>query len=567
MNSQPMSSELKPGPWLAIHDALGAKPPEIDDRPLGRFIELYADTIPDNTALQFFERSISYRELNESANRLANALSGLGVGVGDVVGLYMPNVPQYVIAVIALFKLGATGTGVSPLLAPAEVANQLVDANVGVLIALDTLAQSTLESLERQDRLPGCLSTVVVTGAGDLRDPVELVAPTVSAVKCRTYLELTANASPTFDQVDLSADHICLIQYTGGTTGKPKGAMLALGPIMQHLSTLHIFRPWEVGVETVASPFPLFHVGGLMGVLSALRFGARSLLILDARDLDHFCEQMVKFPPTRLQAVPTLYQAIADHPLSAQIDFSQLNHAQTGSAPITGDSRKRIEQMLQGTVLADCFGLTESGPTILANPPERCKPEAVGLPVPGVDVRIVDIETGTQELPYGEAGEIIAASPCLMKGYLNKPEETAHALREWHGKTWIHTGDVGVMDDEGYVYLKDRAKDMIIVSGFKVFSIEVEDKLSALDFIACSALIGSPDNARPGSEVVNLCVELTLEAKAIDPEEIRTRILEFCREEMASYKVPKVIHIVDSIPLTPVGKIDKKVLRSQLAEG
>ena len=150
-----------------------------------------------------------------------------------------------------------------------------------------------------------------------------------------------------------------------------------------------------------------------------------------------------------------------------------------------------------------------------------------------------------------------------MKGYLNRPEETANALRQWHGKTWMHTGDVGVMDEEGYVYLKDRAKDMIIISGFKVFSVEVEDKLSTLDFIALSALIGTPDEKRPGSEVVNLYVELVPEAKLIDPEKVRADILEFCRAEMATYKVPRVIHIVDAIPLTPVGKIDKKVLRDR----
>ena len=561
-----MSEELKPGPWLAIHEELGVELPETDDRPLGTFIELHAKCIPDSGALRYFERDISYRELNELSNRLANALTTLGVGLGDVVGLHMPNVPQFVIAVVAVSKLGATATGVSPLLAPLEVADQLEDAAVKVLISLDSLAKPTLEVLDSQDALPDCVKAVIVTGANDLRQPAGLTLPELASVTCIAYLEFTADANPEFHQRDLPPDHVCLIQYTGGTTGKPKGAMLTLRPVMYHSSLLNVYCPWKVGKETVASAFPLFHIGGLGGMLAALRFGARSLLILDARDLDHYCQQMVDFPPTRIQAVPTLYQAIADHPLSAEIDFSGLKSAQTGAAPITGEDRKRIESTLKGTVLSDCFGMTESGPTILANPPERCKPESVGLPVPAVDVRIVDIETGTREMPYGEAGEIIASSPCLMKGYLNRPDETANSLREWHGKTWMHTGDVGVMDDEGYVYLKDRAKDMIIVSGFKVFSVEVEDKLSALDFIACSALIGSPDLNRPGSEVVNLYVELTPEAKQSDPDKIRADILEFCRVEMARYKVPKVIHLVDAIPLTAVGKINKKALREQLVQ-
>ena len=557
-----MSDRLSPGPWLAIHEELGVEPPEFDDRPPGTFVELYAASIPDNSALRYFERDISYRELNEQVNRLANALTALGVGRNDVVGLHMPNIPQYAIAVIALSKLGGTVSSISTLLAPGEVAQQIEDAQISVLISLDRLAKPTCEAL---GGLPDCVRALIVTGADDFRQPVDLALPELGSVACKAYLEITADSSPEFQQRDLPPDHIFLIQYTGGTTGKPKGAMLTLRGIMYHILLFNIFRPWEEGIEKAPCAFPMFHIAGVSLVLIAARYGAQALLIPDARDMDHYCQVMVDFPPTRLTGVPTVYQMIADHRLSAKIDFSQLRNAQTGAAPITGEDRKRIEGMLQGTVLSDSFGMTETGPTIVTNPPERCKPESVGIPIPAVDVRIVDVETGTRELPYGEAGEIIASSPCLMKGYLNRPDENANSLRRWRGKTWMYTGDIGTMDEEGYIYLKDRAKDMIIVSGFKVFSVEVEDKLSALDFIACSALIGSPDLKRPGSEVVNLYVELTPEAKLRDPNKIRADILEFCQAEMAAYKVPKVIHLVDAIPLTPVGKIDKKVLRAQAA--
>ena len=561
-----MSDQLKPGPWLAIHEELGVEPPEFDDRPLGAFVEDYAESIADNSALRYLERDISYRELNELSNRLANALATLGVGLGDVVGLHMPNVPQYGVALVAASKLGAVASGVSPLLAPAEVANQLEDASVKVLISLDTLLKPMLEVLDTQGSLPECLTAVIVTGADDLRQPVGLELPILESVTCKAYLELTADASPEFNQVDLPPDHICLIQYTGGTTGKPKGAMLTLRGIMYNIVIAHLFRPWEVGTETAFNALPPTHIGGCGTFLWAFRYGARMVLIPDARDIDHYCQQMIECPPTRLSGVPTLYQMIADHPLSAEIDFSHLKFAMCGAAPITGEDRKRIEGMLQGTVLSDGYGMTEGGPTVIVNPPQRCKPESVGIPIPSVDVRIVDVETGTREMPYGEAGEIIISSPSLMKGYLNRPDETTNSLREWHGRTWMHSGDVGVMDKEGYVYLKDRAKDMIIVSGFKVFSVEVEDKLAGLEFIALSALIGSPDVNRPGSEIVNLYVELTPEAKQLDPDQVRTDIREFCRAEMAAYKVPKVIHPVDAIPLTPVGKIDKKMLRDQAAQ-
>lgn len=559
-----MKDHLKPGPWLKIHDELDIQPPDFDDRPLGTFVELYAESIPDNAAIRYFDWEINYRQMNELCNRLANGLAVLGVGLGDAVGLHLPNTPQYGIALVALSKLGAVATGISPIMAPKEVASLLKDADVKVLISLDTLAKPLLESL---DSLPDCLQAVIVTGVDDLRQPVDFDLPKLESVTCKTYLDLTADASAEFSQVDLEPEHVCLIQYTGGTTGKPKGAMLTVRGMMYNALIGQRFRPWKIGEETSFNALPPTHIGGGGNFFWAFRHGARMVLIPDARDIDHYCQQMIECPPTRLSGVPTLYQMIADHPLSKKIDFSRVNNAMCGAAPITGDDRKRIEDMLHGVVLSDGYGMTEGGPTAIVNPPDRCKPEAIGVPITGADVRIVDVETGTQEMPYGEAGEIIISSPCLMKGYLNNPEETANSLRQWRGKTWMHSGDIGIMDEEGYVYLKDRAKDMIIVSGFKVFSVEVEDKLSALDFVAGSALVGSPDPKRPGSEIVNLYVELTPEAKQRDAEQIRVDILEYCRAEMSAYKVPKVIDILDAIPITAVGKIDKKALRLQALKG
>ena len=554
-----MSEGLEPGPWEKIHRELGVSAPDFDDRPPGAFVELYAESIPDNTALRYYDRDISYAELNVLANRLANALVSLGVGRGDVIGVHMPNIPQYVIALVAASKIGAALSGVSPLLAPAELSRQLDDAGIKVLLSLDNLANSTLANL---GRLPACVSAVVIAGANDLRQPEQLQLPDASGVACHTYLGMTSDASSAYEQSQLPPDHVLLIQYTGGTTGPSKGAQLTLRGCMYNAEVNQVYGSWEIG-DFAVNASPMFHIAGMMMAMIAIRSGACYLLVPDARDIDYFCRQMIDCPPVRLGGVPTLYQMIADHPLSAKIDFSGLKLALTGAAPITGDDRARIERMLNGTVLSDSYGMTEAGPTVVVNPPDRCKPEALGIPLPGMDVRIVDVETGTREMPYGEAGEIIAASPCLMSGYLNRPQETARAMRQWQGKTWMHTGDVGFMDDEGYVYIRDRTKDMIIVSGFKVFSVEVENELAALDCIALSALIGTPDEARPGSEIVNLYVELTPEAKQRDADEVREEILKFCRANLAKYKVPKLIHMVDAIPVTAVGKVDKKVLRAR----
>lgn len=553
-----MTQNLEPGPWLAIHKSLNVGVPDFDDRPVGAFVELYAQSMPDHCAIQFMDRSISYGELNELANRFANALLARGVGENDVVGLHMTNIPQYMVAVVALAKLGAVGSGISPLLTPKEVINQIEDAGAKALISLDVLAQPLFDSL---GRLPSCVQVLIATNKEDLRAGSGNSSLLLGSTEGDDFLALLRESSADFEQRQTAPNDVCFIQYTGGTTGRPKGAMLTLRGIMYNTLIAHPYRPWKVGLETAVNAFPPNHIAGLALIVWALRYGATTVQIPDPRDIDHFCQQLLNYPPTRLAGVPTLYNMIANHPLSTKIDFSHLRNAQTGAAPITGDDRRRIERMLGGIVLSDSFGMTEAGPTALVNPPERCKPESVGIPVPSVDVRIVDVETGEHELPYGEPGEIIISSPCLMKGYVNRPEESKNSLRQWHGKTWMHTGDIGVMDSEGYVYLKDRAKDMIIVNGYKVFSVEVEEKLSMLDFVSCCAVVGSADAARPGSEIVNAFVELAKTDEGIDRSMVEETIQSFCRSEMASYKVPKVVKVVDAIPLTAVGKIDKKALR------
>ncbi len=269
-----MTDQLQPGPWLTIHKELGVEPPEFDDRPPGEFVELYAETIPENGALRYLEREICYRELNEMSNRLANALVTLGIGQNDVVGLHLSNIPQYGIALVALSKLGAVACGVSPLLAPAEVAGQMKDANVKVLISLDALAKFTLEPLDIHGRLPECLTAVIVTGADDLKQHSDLALPVLESVVCHAYLELTAGSHSEFRQRDLPPEHICLIVYTGGTTGKPKGAMLTLRGIMYNTLAAHSFRPWEVGRETAFNALPPTHIGGGATFIWAFRYGA-----------------------------------------------------------------------------------------------------------------------------------------------------------------------------------------------------------------------------------------------------------------------------------------------------
>ncbi|MES9968526.1 MAG: AMP-binding protein [Candidatus Thiodiazotropha sp.] len=547
-------------PWEKVHTELGITPPAIDDTPIGKIVELHSTNFSERVALRFFNLEITYSELDQYANRFANSLVRLGVRQDDVVGLHMVNIPQYIIALLAISKIGCAGSGVSPLLAPSELAYQLNDANISVLLSMDTLVSATFSRIEA---LPSCLKTVIVTTATDHISDVDIELPAIQVPNVYSYLDLLNKESEHFSHRQLDGDTTFMIQYTGGTTGKPKGAMLSMRNLMCDADMAMNMGAWGIGVDYCASAFPMFHVAGLGFAIYGLKAAAEILMIPDPRDIDHFCDQMKVSPPTVIAAVPALYQGLIANPKVKEIDFSRLKLAITGAAPLTQQDRHNIEAVIGKGVLSDLYGMTETSPVHVCNPRKRTKPSSVGIPVPGAETRIVDLETGTNEMPSGEAGEIITSGPHVMKGYLNRPGETANALRQWRGKTWMYSGDVGYMDEEGYVYLCDRAKDMLIVGGYKVFSVEVEDKLAELDFIASSAVIGSPDKTRPGNDVVNLFVELSPDVNA-DEEDLKNKITDFCRASMSPYKVPKVIKFVEAIPLTPVGKLDKKRLRAGL---
>ena len=550
-----------PRPWHAVHDALGARFPDYDDRPLGQVVADHAAARPDAKALRFFTRDITYGELDAMANRLANALAGLGVGRGSTVGFHMPNIPQYVIGVIAVSKLGARGSGVSPLLAPPELVHQIADAGIDVLISMADFAPA----LTAMDPVPQGLGHVISVGPGDLLGAPDVSPPTLAGVAAHTYQSLMADASDVFAQVPVDPHDTFMIQYTGGTTGRPKGAELSHRNVMHNPRMATSIDPAIVEYgETYASAFPFFHIAGLTLVVGAMLYGAHMTLLPNPRDVDHFVEQLKAVPPTVLGAVPALYDMLIAHPEFEAVDFSRLKVAKSGAAPLTRTTYDRLAAVIGDSKISDVFGMTETGPCHVGHPLSPYKLGSVGVPLPGTDLKIMDVETGTREMPQGEPGEIATHGPQVMKGYLGLPDESARALREIDGKRYMFTGDVGYLDEDGYVFLCDRAKDMLVVGGFKVFSVEVEDKLKAHPDVAESAVVGAPDAARPGNDIVHLFVQKAPASEG-DDAQVASRILDWFRANMAPYKVPKHIHFVDAIPLTPVGKIDKKAMRSQVA--
>jgi len=545
--------------WQPIYNRLGITIPDFADMTMSDYVAHHAAERPDAPALQYFSRTLSFSEYDRLASQFAHALRALGISKGDVIGLHMPNIPQYPIALVAISRLGAIGSGVSPLLAPPELKHQCQDAGVKILLTLSDL----LPAVTAMGDMPEGLDHVIVCGARDFLDAPALTLPDLPGVNVAAFTDIMDGQPDTIDSplIDPATD-IFMIQYTGGTTGRPKGAQLTHRTLMHNPIQVAQGDPTnEPGQEVYSSAFPLFHAAGLSFALTTTILGAHYMLIPNPRDMDNFIDLMIAFPPTRLAAVPALYDMLMANPRIKDVDFSKLKVAKTGAAPMTESTRARFDEVIGPDLLSDVFGMTETGPCYTFHPLKAFRRGSVGLPVPGCEVRIMDVETGTQEMPFGEPGEICSSGPQTMSGYLNLPEESAHALRENDGKRWMYGGDVGYMDEDGYIFLCDRAKDMLVVGGFKVFSVEIEDKLKALPQIAESAIIGTPDAARPGNDIVNLYVELTSDYKDHDEGTLRTDILTFIRENMAPYKVPRHIHFIDAVPLTPVGKIDKKALR------
>jgi len=551
-----------PRPWLATYEKLGKSwetLPDVPEKTISDYIRDHGKNFADRIALVFFGSTISYSELDQLADKFAHVLQEAGCQKGDVLGIQLPNTPQYVVGLIAAARLGMKVTSVSALLTPPEVIHQCNDAHVKALLTFDAIFNATHSLLD--SKIP-TLKKVVVSAATEMLPGAPDAVPAVSQLGAAEVVGFNgamaaADSSPVNVAVDF--DDVLYLQYTGGTTGKPKGAMLSSCNILTNNLQADVFYGYRIGKETVASAFPMFHIGGAAVMFNALRAAATFLVIADPRNIEQFCKEMKAFPPTILANVPALFQMLVNSEEFRALPWDQLIIAISGAAPFTVEEINRLSAVVGQNKFCEVYGMTETSPVQTLNPANAFKPGTVGIPLPGTDLRIVDPETG-ENCPIGTPGEIVVAGPQVMAGYLAMPEATADSLREYEGKLWMHTGDIAFMDDEGYVKICDRSKDMLIVGGYKVFSVEVESKLAALPFVAMSAVVGRADEARPGNDIVQVYVQRNASEPA-DDEAQKARLIEYCRANMAPYKVPKEVFFVDAIPLTSVGKIDKKALR------
>jgi len=522
-------------------------------------------------AVHFFGVTLTYRQLMDHADRFAQALVQNGCGPGDVVGINLPNIPQYLIAQIGALKAGCAASGVSPLLTAREMAYQLNDSRAKALVTLDALFERRLAGIA--DQLPD-LKLVVATGITDFLPRIKRVlgrilkkVPTgqvhpLTAKKVLSFMDLLSAYPAMAPRVKTGPDDSCLVMYTGGTTGVPKGSVITHRNIVSELTLVTEWLQMDRGKEVILSAFPLFHIAGLALGLGTLFIGSVQILIPNPRDTRHLVKEMAKYTPTILVNVPSLYMMLLDEPGFRKLDFSKLEFCLSAASPFPAESIAEVERVIGKGKMIECYGMTEVSALATLNPRRGIKKiGSVGLPLPNTRVRLVDLDTGERDVPPGEEGEIVVSGPQVMQGYLNKPEETANALRQRDGHVWLRTGDIGRIDQDGYIYIVDRAKDMLNVGGYKVFSREVEEKLYEHPAIEFCAIVGVPNPKRPGTDVVKLVFQPAHDYRKADQERLKADILAFARENFAPYKVPKTIDIIENMPLTSVGKVDKKVLR------
>jgi len=541
-------------PWLKNYDK--GVPAHIDYPEINvyEFLDDSADKFGGRTAIWFLKNKISYKKLKEIAERLATALVELGVKRGDVVAIMIPNFPQFIMSYYGILKAGAIVTACSVLHTEHELAYQLNDSGAEVIIAWDNQVEK-INNIRDRTRL----RHVIITNVFDYspmapRNPSE-ISGTIQ------LLNLVNNTKPDPPKLTTNAkEDIACLQYTGGTTGLPKGAMLTHYNLVSNCVAVGTWASTEFrrGKETILTNLPLFHIYGQTVCMNLhIYMGSTIALNPDPRDQKSLFEIIKSTSPTMFPGVPTMYMRLLERDDLEDYakDMRSIRVCNTGAAPMPPEVMKEFEERTGGIII-EGYGLTESSPVACTNPflGER-KIGSVGMPIPDTEIKLVNIEDYTKIVPFGEPGEIMIKGPQIMKGYWNKPEATENQIKDG----WLLTGDIAKMDEDGYFYIVDRKKDMIDVSGFKVYPRELEDCLFEHEAVENAAVIGVPDPNLPGSEKVKAYIVLKDGYK--ESEEIEAEIKEFCRKTVAPYKVPKFIEFRKELPETLVGKVLRKDLK------
>ena len=530
-------------------------------KPVHDLLDEAAAQAPEQCLCDFLDRKYSFAEIRDLSNRAATGFQALGVTKGVHVGLLLPNVPQYIVAMFGVLKAGGTVVNYSPLLAEEELKYQIDDSQTDIMVTISHVAiLPKLAAIQAETRLK---KIVVTKFAEALPFPKSLlyplfkktmIAPVPEDDKYVTYASLLANDGAYQKQPpgDLT-DTIAMLQYTGGTTGRPKGAMLTHASIT---AADAIYGEWSKQYDidrsendAVILVLPIFHIFGLSAILLGCIRNLTPVILHPVPDIEAILNDIQKKRPSVLPGVPTLFTAIANHSKAAELDFSCLKYCISGGAPLPLEVRERF-QKITGVRVLEGYGLTETAPAATGNLRHGTyKAGSCGMPLPGTDIEIRDMEDPARTKPAGEIGEICIRGPQLMKGYWNNPQETAAVLRNG----WLHTGDTGYMDEDGFLFIVDRIKDLIISSGFNVYPRHVEEAIYRHPAVAAVTVIGIPDDYR--GEAAKAFVELR-DGASLNLEELNA----FLKDKIAKYEMPAELEEREALPRTPVGKLSKKEL-------
>ena len=542
-------------------------PADIDVTQYGSLVELLEESFArfgDRKAFICMDKAVSYREFDQMSLALAAYLQSKGLAKGARVALMMPNVLQYPIATAAVLRAGYTVVNVNPLYTPRELEHQLKDSGAEAIIVLENFATTVQRVIAKTN-----VKHVIVGSMGDLLGfkgvivnlvvrHVKKMVPTYSLPGSIAFNDaLAAGRGMKFTKPAITREDVAFLQYTGGTTGVSKGATLLHGNIIANMLQNDAWlqpalkKPPVVDQLFIVCALPLYHIFALTACfLLGVRAGGVNLLIPNPRDIPGFIKELQKYQVSSFPAVNTLYNALVNHPDFAKVDFSKLKAA-FGGGMATQKAVADKWLKVTGCPLSEGYGLSETSPTLTCNPADTDRfTGTIGLPVPSTWLSIRDDDGN--EVPLGQPGEICAKGPQVMAGYWNRPDETAKVMT---ADGYFRTGDIGVMDDEGYTKIVDRKKDMILVSGFNVYPNEIEDVIASHPGVMECAVIGVPD--AKSTETVKAFVVKQ------DPNLTAEDIIKFCATQLTAYKVPKQVEFRTELPKTNVGKILRRELRDE----
>ncbi|HZH25584.1 MAG TPA: long-chain fatty acid--CoA ligase [Azospirillaceae bacterium] len=548
--------------WLKTYPAGLDWRAEIPVRPATDLLDETVRAYGDRPFLDFLGKKYRYREIAGLVDRFATGLQRIGLRKGDKVGLFLPNTPYYVIAYFGILRAGGIVVNFNPLYADREVKHQIDDAQAKIMVTLDL--DVVLGKLQRMLGQTVLEKIIVCPMAHVLPFPKNLLFPLVKRKELGSvpndgrhlsFKDIIANdGKPAKVAIDPGED-VAVLQYTGGTTGLPKGAMLTHANIYANtVQCTDWFPGARLGEERMLGVLPFFHVFAMTAVMNlSIRLGAE-IIMLPRFELDTVMETIAGKKPTLFPAVPTIYTAILNHPKCAQYDLSSIRMCLSGGAPLPVETKNAFEKNT-GCRLVEGYGLSEASPVTNCNPIDGVnKTGSIGLPLPGTSVEIVSLEDGVTVLPPGERGELCVRGPQVMKGYWNKPEETERTLR--NGR--LHTGDVAYMDEDGYVFIVDRIKDMILCSGYNVYPRNVEEAILQHPSVAEVIVGGIPDEYR--GQTVKAWVRLK-EGAALTQNEL----IAFLEDRLSKIEQPKFVEFRSELPKTLIGKLDRKALLQEEA--